>query len=135
LINGPGFLAASKPEMADDIYSGKHWQVIGIWRPLKPIKHDPFAVLDATIVEGDYASLPRLYNGKPVNILIMKYRAGHKWCYLHEQQPDETLVFMHFDSDDKKGVISHVGHTAFRIPGTFDLPPIESIEFRAIEVY
>jgi hypothetical protein len=122
--------------MADDIYSGKHWQVIGIWRPLKPIKRDPFAVLDVTIVEeGGYTPLPRLHNGKPVNDLIMKYRAGHRWCYWHEQRPCETLVFMHFDSDDKKGAIRYVGYTALRIPGTFDLPPRESIEYRAIVVY
>jgi hypothetical protein len=72
---------------------------------------------------------------KPVNNVIVKYWAGHKRCYLHEQQLNEALVFMHFDSEDKKGVIRHVEHTAFRMPGTFDLPPRVSIEFRAMVVY
>jgi hypothetical protein len=84
---------------------------------------------------GHHEPTEFLYNGKLVDNLIMKHQVGHKWCYLHEQQPDEAFVLMHFNSEDKEDVIMHVGHTAFRMPGTFDLSPRESIEFRAMVVY
>jgi hypothetical protein len=48
--------------------------------PLKPIKRDPFAVLNATTVEeDDSAPIPRNRKGKSVKNLIVKYRSGHKW--------------------------------------------------------
>jgi hypothetical protein len=77
----------------------------------------------------------RKYRGMSVNNLVMKYREGHKWHFLHEQQRNEGIIFMHFDSESKKDVIRHVGYSAFRVQGTFDFHPRESIEFRAMSVY
>jgi len=30
-------------------------------------------------------------------------RTCHKWSYIHEQQPDEATIFMHFESEDNGG--------------------------------
>lgn len=50
-------------------------------------------------------------------------------------KPNESIIFMHFDSESKKDVVRHVGYSALRVQGTFDFPPRESIEFRALCVY
>jgi hypothetical protein len=71
--------------------------VINAWRPLKTIRKDPFAVVDArSVPESDLVPLKRIMpNGKEGENYIVK--AGdegmHKWDYLHEQRPEEVLAF------------------------------------------
>jgi len=133
------FLSNVQPRLAEHIGSGKRWQIIGVWRPLKLVQRDPLAVLDAmTVQEGDFVSVPRVYGaGKLSSTSIMKKGdAGrHRWYYLPEQRPDEVLLLKHFDSWEKEGLVIRCAHTAFSLPGTDNLPPRESLEMRAFVGY
>jgi hypothetical protein len=134
----PAFFSAGKPEMAKYIASGKRWQVLGIWRPLKTIKRSPLAVCDArTIPDSDFVAIPRMYGDRALANSILKHGEGaqHQWYYLHEQQPNEAWLFKHYDSLREDGHARQCAHTSFDPPGTRHLPPRESIEFRALVLY
>jgi hypothetical protein len=81
--------------------------------------------------------LPRDYGGHVGYNSILKHGNGveHKWCYLHEQRPDEAWIFKHFDSLREDGIARQCAHTALGLPGTTDLPLRESIEFRALVLH
>ncbi len=55
---------------------------------------------------------------------------NHKWYYMHEQRPDEMLVFKTYDSDETAKA-NGVAHSAVVVEGTGDFPPSQSIEIRA----
>lgn len=57
----------------------------------------------------------------------MRYNEAHKWYYLHEQRPDEPLLFKQYDSKSGKETLPH---SAFVIPETEHLEPRESIEIK-----
>lgn len=83
-------------EAFETITSSPRWMVINAWRPLKTIRKDAFAVMDArSVPESDLVPLKRIMpNGKEGENYIVK--AGdegmHKWDYLHEQGPEEGLA-------------------------------------------
>lgn len=109
-----------------------------MWRPLKPIQRDPLGLLDAASVSGsDFVELKRHYGDRAGSNSILKHGHGaqHKWYYLHEQQPSEAWLFKHFDSLEADGIARQCVHTALELSGTRDLPPRESIEFRALVLY
>ena len=54
----------------------------------------------------------------------------HKWYYMHEQKPDEMLLFKIFDSDENAKA-KGIAHSSVVVEGTEDLPPRQSIEIRA----
>ena len=86
--------------------------------------------------DTDFVPVPREFNGRKGATGIMKYGNGsHRWCYLHEQRPDEVVVFKQFDSLRRNGQAWRCAHTSFRIPGTEYLPPRQSIELRAFVFY
>ena len=71
-------------------------------------------------------------------IAFLKHRndgAEHKWCYVHEQQPNEAWIFKHFDNLQQDGIARQCAHVAFSLPGTTDLLPRESVEFRVLVLY
>jgi hypothetical protein len=58
------------------------------------------ALLDAQgVQDSDYVNLPRDFNRAAGANSILKHRneAEHKWCYLHEHQPNEAWIFKYFD--------------------------------------
>jgi hypothetical protein len=125
-------------EVVETITSSPRWMVINAWRPLKTIRKDPFAVMDArSVPESDLVPLKRIMpNGKEGENYIVK--AGdegmHKWYYLHEQRPEEVLVFKIFDSD-ASCLARCTPHSSFTYPGTEEMPTRESIEVRAVIHY
>ena len=128
----------------ESIIAGR-WQVVNLWRPLATIKKDPLAVADFSfIAESDLA--PFMYDrGEAKNIESYWVNSGlkdgqrdeelrHKWFYMHEQTPDEVLLFTNYDSDaEAKG--KGVPHTAVLVQGTEGLPARQSIEMRACVCY
>ena len=123
----------------------RHWQVVNLWRPLATIKKDPLCVADYTTVpQSDLAAIeyPR---GPTKDVENYWVNSGledgqadedlrHKWYYMHEQTPDEVLLFKTYDSDEgakTKGV----SHSAVRVDGTDDVPTRQSIEMRAFVCY
>ena len=118
---------------------GRRWQVVNVWRPLKPIFRDPFAVTDgSTIPVSDYSlqNYPPRSDREPIEIFFTKADnvRMHKWYYLHAQRPDEVVIFKTFDSD-VSAKIRMVTHSAFVDPEYENFPKRESIEVRCIVCY
>jgi hypothetical protein len=124
----------------DSIMTGR-WQVVNLWRPLATIKRDPLCVADyISVPQADLASY-EYDRGEQKDVENYWVDSGlkegqkdeelrHKWYYLHEQTPDEVMLFKIYDSDEvakTKGV----AHSAVVVEGTEELPPRQSIEMRA----
>jgi hypothetical protein len=136
----PSFFSGGRPELAKYIASGKRWQIIGVWRPLKTVHRNPLAVCDArTTAEADFVKVERDFGGRAGAYSVLKpgdgNEPGHRWYYLPEQRPDEAWVLKHFDSLREDGNARQCAHTSFELPGTRNLPPRESVEFRALVLY
>jgi hypothetical protein len=80
-------------------------------------------------------AIPIDHGGRTGANNVMKYGGKHRWCWLHEQQPNEAWIFKHYDSLSGDGHVRQCAHTSFDPPGTSDLPLRESVEFRAIVLY
>jgi hypothetical protein len=98
------------------------------------------AVCDArSVAKADFEKVERDMNGRPGAYSVLKpgkgNEPGHQWYYLPEQRPDEAWLLKHFDSLQEDGNARQCAHTSFDLPGTRDLPPRESIEFRALVLY
>ncbi|KAA8618886.1 hypothetical protein A1F94_005615 [Pyrenophora tritici-repentis] len=110
---------------------------LGAWRPLKTVRKDPLAVCDATTVP-DYDYQVRLREFSRTGIksenYVMSHRdeeQKHQWYYMSEMQPWEMVVFKGFDTKrDSPGW--RCPHTAFRLQGSQEEPPRESIEARIV---
>lgn len=133
----------NRPDMTDD-HAGK-WQLLNLWRPLKTIRKHPLAVSDSTTIpytDQHLVQYERVVKAedKEMKIEVENCFTGaskdgsHQFYYMHEQRPDEVLIFKTADSDDqpKAGAVTH---TSFEVPGTEDMPTRESIEIRLMVVY
>jgi hypothetical protein len=116
------------------------WQILGLWRPTKPVQRDPLVLADArSVPDSDFRDLDRTRtNGagkKMVNTVIANGNAEkHRWHYLSDMTPEEVLIFKHFDT--KRDIPAwRCAHTSVNIPGTENLPPRESFEVRALVAY
>ncbi|KAI0127042.1 hypothetical protein BJ170DRAFT_724752 [Xylariales sp. AK1849] len=94
----------------EEVLGSGHWQSFNLWRPIKTVKRDALAVLDtrsatreqlvsASFDRGDgyMVSMDWLQSG--LGSEDADEQLGHKWYYLHEQQPDEVVLFKIYDSD------------------------------------
>ena len=131
-------------EEYESIVAGR-WQMVNIWRPLATIKKDPLCVADyATIPQSDLVAIDYPSN-QTKELEIYYVNSGledrqadeelrHKWYYMHQQTPDEVLLFKTYDSD-AGAKTGGVPHSAVRVDGTEDLPSRQSIEMRAFVCY
>lgn len=55
----------------------------------------------------------------------------HEWWYMADQTPQDVLLFLQHDSEDRQVV----AHTSFMQPGKPPKEPRESIEVRLFVVY
>ncbi|KAI1763289.1 hypothetical protein GGR53DRAFT_371714 [Hypoxylon sp. FL1150] len=127
------------PDEADELVR-KRYQIINLWRPLKPILKDPFAVADATsISESDLVAASIVYPADRDETWTIKppgaeAEGAHRWYYKYGQRPDEVLLVKCFDSDE--GVAARrAPHTAFENVEEKDKEARESIETRALVFY
>jgi hypothetical protein len=130
-----------KEDTIPEVLAGK-WQLLNVWRPLQTIRKHPLAVSDARTVpysDQHLLSYERTYmqEGEEKKMKVTspftKANDGHRFYYMHEQQPSDLLIFKTADSDEE--AVGAVTHTSFEIPGTEHLPPRESIEIRLLAVY
>jgi hypothetical protein len=125
-------------EIAQLIDNATRWQLLGIWRPIKPVKRDPLVLTDSrSIPDSDYKDLPRDKTLPNVEWVLSMLRHGneeHRWHYLSDMKPEEVFIFKNFDSN-KDVPAWRCAHTSVEIPGTENLPPRESIEVRALVCY
>ncbi|KAI0206376.1 hypothetical protein F4808DRAFT_469548 [Astrocystis sublimbata] len=124
------------PEEADELLT-RRYQIINVWRPIKTIYKDPFAVADArSVPESDLLAASILYPaGSRDETWTMLPNDAHRWYYKNTQKPDEVLLIKCFDSATTPGLARRAPHSAFEDPEREDWGHRESIEARALVFY
>ncbi|KAI2619884.1 hypothetical protein GGR54DRAFT_639649 [Hypoxylon sp. NC1633] len=119
---------------ADELVK-KRYQIINIWRPIRPIHKNPLAVADArSIADTDLAAAAIIYPADRDETWTIRPAVHHRWHYKRAQRPDEVLLIKCFDSD--VGVPARrAPHSAFDDPAAADAEDRESIEARALVFY
>ena len=120
------------------------WGIINVWRPIAPIRRDPFAVCDASTVAeedlvGKRANLPKgkgtfenVSSGQGFETWGAYANSKHKWYYQSNMTPEEVMFVKCYDSK-KDGRARRSPHSAFVDPKTKNDPrPRESIEVRCL---
>ncbi|KAI1101831.1 hypothetical protein F4804DRAFT_287655 [Jackrogersella minutella] len=122
------------PDEADEL-AKRRYQIINLWRPIRPILKDPFAVADATsIPDGDLVAASIVYPRDRDETWTIKPRASHRWYFKYAQRPGEVLLVKCFDSDEAVPA-RRAPHSAFEDPEQKDGESRESIEARALVFY
>ncbi|UQC91479.1 cephamycin biosynthesis protein CmcJ [Colletotrichum lupini] len=88
-----------------------------MWRPIRPITRDPFAVSDArTIPDSDLVFVPVRFPDHDTEAVEVRppTASQHKWYFKDQQQVDDVLFFKQVDSSTKPGVPRRVPHCAFK---------------------
>ncbi|KAK4215076.1 hypothetical protein QBC37DRAFT_372380 [Rhypophila decipiens] len=123
------------PDEADALLHNR-FQIINVWRPIKPICKDPLAVADANSVpESDLIPAPLIYPNRAGATLLVKPNPRHRWYFKYAQRPDEVTLIKCFDSKEEQGLARRVPHSAFVDPAEEDKEDRESIEVRALVFY
>ena len=108
------------------------YQIINVWRPIKPIYKDPLAVADAhSVPDSDLVPVALIYPDRRGETYTVRPNKQHKWYYAYGQTPEEVMLIKCFDSK-LDGRARRVPHTAFVNPETESERARESIEVRAL---
>jgi hypothetical protein len=119
------------PNEAEELLKTRY-QIINVWRPIKPIYKDPLAVADAfSVLESDLVPVALIYPDRRGETLTVRPNPEHRWYYIYGQVPEEVMLIKCFDSKID-GRARRVPHTAFVNPETVGREPRESIEVRAL---
>lgn len=95
--------------------------IVNVWRPLKTIKRDPlgFLVPSSEKPEDRHPQYFSYGSRSPDSMGTVSYNDQHEWVLLGEQQPDEPVMFVQWDSallDDKFEPRTAVVHSALEDP-------------------
>ncbi|KAJ4302595.1 hypothetical protein N0V90_001484 [Kalmusia sp. IMI 367209] len=103
---------------------------INVWRPLKPIKRDPLAMLNwETVQSGDIIPSRMILNDHFWSEMgKVKHSPQHEWVYLEGQTAEEPVIFKQYDSDASGGMT--LPHSAFVDPRWEDEEARQSIEIK-----
>ncbi|KAF2769756.1 hypothetical protein EJ03DRAFT_351027 [Teratosphaeria nubilosa] len=114
-----------------------------VWRPLKPVKRDPIAVLDwrtldkSELVAHEFRALSEMtedgeYMIEAYMALPPKLPDKQKWYWMSEQKPDEVLIIKFGDSksEEDETVAGGCVHSSPIIPGTENEEVRQSVEVR-----
>ncbi|KAK3690241.1 GA4 desaturase [Podospora appendiculata] len=132
-----------------DSPGGPRWALYSIWRPLKPVRRDPLALLDQrTLRDEDFISVnittPCLgredgsMETHEAEGYLASYREGHEWNWIEDQKPEEVLVIGLFDSGmEREGGIASGGtlHSSVELAGREGEEARESLELRCLCVW
>lgn len=117
----------SSPELLKGRY-----QIINVWRPIKPIFKDPLAVADAhSVPDSDLVGIKLIYPDREGETFGVRANPGFKWFYRYGQTPGLVTLIKCFDSK-VDGRARRVPHSAFVNPETEGEESRESIEVRAL---
>ncbi|KAK0751776.1 hypothetical protein B0T18DRAFT_478584 [Schizothecium vesticola] len=109
------------PTEADAIVrSGRRWQILNVWRPIKEVRSSPLAVADArSVADEDLVAASIMYgtSGRRMESWAVKAPpAGegreHGWFYKWRQGVGEVVVIKCFDSLEEEGVARRAVHCA-----------------------
>lgn len=111
-----------------------------MWRPIRAVTRDPFAVSDArSIPDSDLVLVPVRFPDHDTEAVEVRppTDSPHKWYFKDKQQVDDVLFFKQVDSSKKPGIPRRVPHCAFK---DTELPegagePRVSVEVRAFVFY
>ncbi|KAK2810999.1 hypothetical protein FQN50_002592 [Emmonsiellopsis sp. PD_5] len=124
------------PSESPHLLRGRY-EVINVWRPLKPIYRDPLAVADShSVAEEDLLAVPLFYPDRPRyevgETYSVRYGVGrHKWYYCYGQGVEQVMMFKCFESK-RDGRARRCPHSSFECEGTAEMEVRESIEIRAL---
>jgi hypothetical protein len=107
---------------------------INVWRPIKgPIQNDTLSLCDAqSVASNDLVATDLIYSDRQGEFYNVTFNANHRWHYFRHLETSEVLVFVNFDSRERK-VVPHVAFDdATAAPNA---PPRESIEVRTIAFF
>ncbi|KAL7627314.1 hypothetical protein AAE478_001506 [Parahypoxylon ruwenzoriense] len=122
------------PGEADELV-GRRYQIINLWRPIRPVLKSPLCVASApSIPESDLVAASIIYPSDRDETWTILPGARHEWYYKHRQRPDEVLLIKCYDSNADVPA-RRAPHSAFEDPETADEEPRESIEARALVFY
>ncbi|TRX93710.1 hypothetical protein FHL15_005386 [Xylaria flabelliformis] len=127
--------------------SKTRWGTVNLWRPIRTVRRDPLCFCDGrTISEEDLVPIdavppPKgtssfyesISKGDGFQTLEVRASPNHKWYYLAEMQPDEALIFKCYDTKNTSN--SRCCHASFKLPGTANSAPRESMEMRFFVFY
>ncbi|KAH8760930.1 hypothetical protein BGZ57DRAFT_829781 [Hyaloscypha finlandica] len=137
----PEVVKKNLPDESERLLKSR-FQIINVWRPIKTIFKDPFAVLDArTVLEEELVRVKVIYpthEFESVNVRGPSEERkekeggeGHKWWYMSQQSPEDVLCLKMFDSKTD-GRARRVPHSSFTDPEFEDRDARMSIEVRAL---
>ncbi|KAL3440523.1 amino acid permease-domain-containing protein [Aspergillus insuetus] len=120
------------PAEAETLLKGRY-QIINVWRPIKPIFKDPLAVADAhSVPDSDLVGIKLVYPDREGETYGVRANPAFKWYYRYGQGSDLVTLIKCFDSKTD-GRARRVPHSAFVNPATEEgYPARESIEVRAL---
>ncbi|OKL60846.1 hypothetical protein UA08_03202 [Talaromyces atroroseus] len=123
------------PDEADELVK-KRYLIINVWRPIKTILKDPFAVIDArSVADKDLVPVTMVYPNNLVDEKVAcKANPDHLWYYKYAQRPDEPMLFKNFDSVTD-GRARRNPHSAFQDPAHANDYMRESIEVRVLAFF
>ncbi|KAK0632757.1 hypothetical protein B0T14DRAFT_533111 [Immersiella caudata] len=122
---------------AEEVQKGRRWQIVNVWRPIKPIRKDPLAVADATSVDDEdlvAASIIYACSGRRMESWTVKANPKHRWYFKYGMRPDEVVLIKCFDSDET-AVARRVPHCAVEDPDETEAECRESVEVRCMLFY
>ncbi|KAL3954238.1 hypothetical protein ACCO45_012194 [Purpureocillium lilacinum] len=112
----------------------KRYQIINVWRPIRPILKDPIAVADSSSVpDADLVGAEMTEDGFVGESWVVRHSPGHRWYYKHGMTPEDVLLIKCFDSDET--VARRALHSAFEDPAYRDCESRQSIEVRCLVCY
>jgi hypothetical protein len=136
----PECVSHNLPDEAKQLLQGR-FQIINVWRPVKTVFKDPFAVCDArSVKEEELVPIKLIYPHHATETYALRPSkhqesgGGHKWYYMSKQEPDEVLIFKCFDSKTD-GRARRVPHSAFIDEEYQGESARQSIEVRALVFY
>jgi hypothetical protein len=110
--------------------------IINVWRPIGyPARDWPLVLGDARSVPmDDLIPIDRIFPDRRGETYGLAYNPAHRWLYVPDVQPDETILIKCWDSDES--VARFAPHSAFSDPTTpAGTPPRQSIEIRTMAFF
>jgi hypothetical protein len=125
--------------------AGHRGALINVWRPLAwPAQDVPLAICEAEstspedFVDTDiehYGERDLEHPSHTGQIFSIRYNPRHRWFYVPDMRPQESLIFKCWDSL-RSGQARYTAHTGFKNPAAPpDAPPRQSIEVRTVAIY
>jgi hypothetical protein len=127
--SGKRRLGLTLPNLAAD----RPFMILAFWRPiLHPAFDAPLAVCDARTVASEHLVPTNIiYPHRSGEIYLATFSQAHRWFYYPEMDPNEVLIFKHYDSRIDQSARC-VPHCAFDTPVSADVPLRRSIEVRCL---